>query len=166
MSKDVPEAEDAVAPRRKPKGRLGPMMMAAGLIVLLGGGGGAAWHLGMLDGLLGVADSKVSASLAARPILVELPELIANLNAGPRRQAFVRLKARIEVPRTEDAALIREAMPRVMDLFTTYLRETRPEELRGSAGNHRLREELIARANIALRPATVSDVLFVEFVVQ
>ena len=56
----------------------------------------------------------------------------------------------------------------------TYLRETRPEELRGSAGTHRLREELIARANIAVAPPTgsnqpaprVTDVLFVEILIQ
>ncbi|MCU0986234.1 MAG: flagellar basal body protein FliL, partial [Acetobacteraceae bacterium] len=31
---------------------------------------------------------------------------------------------------------------------------------------HRLREELIARANVATRPARVTDVLFVEMLVQ
>jgi flagellar FliL protein len=166
MSKDTSEADDAAATRRKPKGRLGFAMMAAGVVVLLGGGGGAAWYAGLLNTPFGLAGETVAAAMTPKPVLVELPDIIANLNAGPRRQAFVRLKARIEVPRAEDAAIVREAMPRVLDLFTTYLRETRPEELRGSAGNHRLREELIARANIALRPATVSDVLFTEFVVQ
>jgi flagellar FliL protein len=57
-------------------------------------------------------------------------------------------------------------MPRLLDMFTGYLRETRPEELRGSAGTQRLREELLARANIATRPGTVTDVLFVELIVQ
>ena len=46
-------------------------------------------------------------------------------------------------------------MPRLQDLFQTYLREMRPEELRGSAGTYRLREELIARANVAVAPARV-----------
>jgi flagellar FliL protein len=53
-----------------------------------------------------------------------------------------------------------------LDLFNTYLREMRPEELRGSAGTHRLREELIARASIAVAPARVTDILFVELLVQ
>jgi len=57
-------------------------------------------------------------------------------------------------------------MPRILDLFTTCLREMRPEELRGSAGTHRLREELIARANLAAPPARVTDVLFVEMLLQ
>jgi flagellar FliL protein len=48
----------------------------------------------------------------------------------------------------------------------TYLREMRPEELRGSAGSYRLREELIARGNIAVAPARISDVLFTQMLIQ
>jgi flagellar FliL protein len=54
----------------------------------------------------------------------------------------------------------------LQDLFTTYLRELRPEELRGSLGMHRLREELTARARVAAHPVKVTDVLFVEMLVQ
>jgi flagellar FliL protein len=57
-------------------------------------------------------------------------------------------------------------MPRLQDLFQTYLREMRPEELRGSAGTYRLREELIARADIAVAPARIQDLLFTEILVQ
>jgi flagellar FliL protein len=57
-------------------------------------------------------------------------------------------------------------MPRILDLFQTYLREMRPEELRGSAGTQRLREELLARANLAAAPARIVDVLFQEIIVQ
>jgi flagellar FliL protein len=57
-------------------------------------------------------------------------------------------------------------MPRIIDLFQTYLREMRPEELRGSAGTQRLREELVARANLVAAPARVVDVLFQEIIVQ
>jgi flagellar FliL protein len=42
----------------------------------------------------------------------------------------------------------------------------RPEELRGAEGTYRLREELIARADIAAAPARVANVLFTEMLVQ
>jgi flagellar FliL protein len=42
----------------------------------------------------------------------------------------------------------------------------RPEELRGSAGTYRLREELLARANLAATPARVTDVLFTQMLIQ
>jgi flagellar FliL protein len=101
-----------------------------------------------------------------QPVFVAMPEITANLNAPGRRAAFIRLKSQIEVMGPQDAAALQAAMPRIVDLFTTYLREMRPEELRGSAGTHRLREELTARANIAAAPARVTDVLFTEILVQ
>ena len=103
------------------------------------------------------SDKPDGTAALAGPIFAELPDIVANLNAGPRRTVFVKLRTRIELVRPEDAALVTAAMPRLLDLFQTYLREMRPEELRGSAGTYRLREELIARSNIALAPARVQD---------
>jgi flagellar protein FliL len=42
----------------------------------------------------------------------------------------------------------------------------RPEELRGSAGSYRLREELLSRANLAAAPARITDVLFTQMLIQ
>lgn len=100
------------------------------------------------------------------PIFAELPDIIANLNGGPRRTVYVKLRARLELVKAEDEALVHAAMPRLLDLFQTYLREMRPEELRSSAGTYRLREELMARANIALAPARIQDLLFTEILIQ
>ena len=46
------------------------------------------------------------------------------------------------------------------------LREMRVEDLSGSAGIYRLREELLDRVNVAARPVVVNDVLFREMLVQ
>ncbi|MFC7538800.1 flagellar basal body-associated FliL family protein [Siccirubricoccus deserti] len=95
-----------------------------------------------------------------------MPDIVANLNATGRRSSYIKLRSKLEITRAEDAALLQAAMPRLLDLFTTYLREMRPEELRGSAGTQRLREELIARASTAAAPARVTDVLFIELLLQ
>ena len=51
--------------------------------------------------------------------------------------------------------------------FQVYLRELRVEdELSGSAGVYRLKEELLARVNAAVEPINVTDVLFKEMLVQ
>jgi flagellar FliL protein len=42
----------------------------------------------------------------------------------------------------------------------------RPEELRGSEGSYRLRDELVGRAAVAAAPAQVRDVLFQELIIQ
>lgn len=112
------------------------------------------------------AKAESKPSVEGAPNFVEVPDIIANLNAGPRRTVYVKLRSRVELARPEDGPLVQAAMPRLLDLFQTYLREMRPEELRGSAGTYRLREELIARANIALAPARVQDLLFTEMLIQ
>jgi flagellar FliL protein len=61
---------------------------------------------------------------------------------------------------------VKQEMPRLQDMLQTYLREMRPEELRGSAGIYRLREELLGRANVVLAPVRVNDVLFTQLLIQ
>ena len=154
--------------------------------VLLLGGGAGAWFSGLLPRLLGhggehVAEAehgaagekadkadrgdKKVAEVTPAPTFLELPDIVANLNSG-RRATFIKLKAKFELSKPEDVAPVQAAMPRIVDLFQSYLREMRPEELRGTAGTYRLREELIARSNIAAHPARVLNVLFTELLVQ
>lgn len=109
---------------------------------------------------------KAEPGAVAAPIFTELPDIVTNLNAGGRRTVYVKLRVRLELARPEDAAAVTAAMPRLLDLFQTYLREMRPEELRGSAGTYRLREELLARTNIAVAPVRVQDLLFAEMLIQ
>ena len=72
----------------------------------------------------------------------------------------------LEVKEEKQAEAIKPSLPRVTDLFQTYLRELRPSDLSGSAGLFRLKEELTKRVNNALSPNQVSAVLFKEIVVQ
>jgi flagellar protein FliL len=134
------------------------------------------WFTGILPPLIGLgpkpkaethpADQPAAEATVKPPTFVDVPEIVANLNSQGRRPAFVKLKARIELAKADDQMVVAAAMPRIQDLLQTYLREMRPEELRGSAGTWRLREELIARANIAVAPARVTDVLFTEMLIQ
>ncbi len=142
-------------------------LLVLALPVLLAAGGAGLWFTGVIPHLLGTKHVPDAAEAAhAVPVFVELPEMIANLNAGGHRTSFIKLKARLELANAADVVAFTEAQPRIIDLFQTYLREVRPEELRGSAGTYRLREELIARAGIAAAPAKVVDVLFTEMLVQ
>lgn len=173
---DVP-ARDGEAPK---KGGGKKKLLLLAIPVVLAAIGAGLWFGGILPPLLGMGADKHAADAPAKPsdpnaaaetpttapTFFEVPEIIANLNAGARRNVFIKLKAKLELSKPEDQAAVTAALPRVLDMFQTYLRETRPEELRGSAGTYRLREELIARANIAAAPARVVDVLFTEMIVQ
>lgn len=156
----------------KAKGGRRKLLLLA-LPVLLVAVGAGLWFSGALPGLLGkggeaaaTAEAEAAAPAARPPVFFDMPEIVANLNAPGRRASYIRLRSKLELSRPEDAAAVQAAMPRLLDLFTTYLREMRPEELRGSAGTQRLREELIARATLAAAPARVTDVLFTEILLQ
>ena len=162
------DGDAADAPKKAGGGKKKLILLA--LPVLLLGVGAGLWFSGILPGLLGMHPPPAAAAAAAAPArvpaFVQMPDITANLNAPGRRAMFIKLRSQIEVLGAEDQAALTAAMPRLVDLFTTYLREMRPEELRGSAGTHRLREELTARANIVASPARVTDVLFQEILVQ
>ena len=95
----------------------------------------------------------------------ELPDLIVNLSSSSGSR-FLKLSVQLELENAEDLAAIEAVTPRVIDQFQTYLREMRVEDLRGSAGIYRLRQELLYRVNIAAHPVKVEDVLFQEMLIQ
>ncbi len=143
------------------------ILIAAPVVLLLFGGAGL-WFSGLLPEWLGMkhGEHHEEAAKPAVPVFVDMPDIVANLNGDPRRPTYLKLQSRLEITKAEDAEKVKLAMPRLLDLFQTYLREMRPDELRGSAGIYRLREELIARANVAVQPAKVVDVLFTQLLIQ
>ena len=160
------ESTDPETP--KPAGGKRKLIIMAARILLLGVGAGL-WFTGTLPRLLGMDHAAQEAAEAGKPqtpIYIDLPEMIANLNGNPQRPSYVKISARVEVLKADDAEKVKAALPKLQDLFLTYIREMRPEELRGSAGTYRLREELLARANLAATPARVTDVLFTQMLIQ
>ena len=155
------EAQPKSSSRRK-------LILLVAPVVAIAGTAGGLWFTGILPRLLGMqhAEKHEDASKPPTPIYIDLPEFVANLNSNPQRPSYVKLTARLEVLKAEDADHVKAALPRLQDLFLTYIREMRPQELRGSAGTYRLREELIARANLAATPARVTDVLFTQMLIQ
>jgi flagellar FliL protein len=166
MSATLSASAEPAAPA--PKGGKKTLLMLAVPVVLAAAGAGL-WFSGIGPKLLGhkpPAPVAAAVAPAGQPVFAELPDLIANLNTAPHHQSFIKVKVKLELAQPSDQAVLALCMPRLLDLFQTYLREQRPEELRGSAGTYRLREELIARANIAMAPARVNDVLFTEMLIQ
>ena len=163
----APAAEDGEKPAKK-KGKL----LLIAIPVLLIGIGAGGWFSGVIPSLIGgkhkaAADTgKPLVVAAAPPVYVDVPEIISNLNVPGKRASYVKLHAKLELGGKADEAPVTAAMPRIEDLFQTYIRDMRPEELRGSEGSYRLREELIDRASVAASPAHVTDVLFLELIVE
>lgn len=163
----APEDIETVAPTEpevKPKGKSKLVMIAGGAVVLLLVAGAGLYFTGIVGG----HKSTEKAEAAPKPLVFfDLPDFLVNLNAGGAKKAsFLKLSVSLELERPEDTPKLQAVMPRVIDNFQVYLRELRVEDLRGSGGIYRLREELLARVNAAVAPVKVTDVLFKEMLVQ
>jgi len=136
---------------------------AGGILLLLGGGGAYMYFTGGLDRLMGHKTEEVA---APKPLaFFDLPDFLVNLNAGGRKSNFLKLTVSLQIEKQEDAMKLQAVLPRIIDNCQIFLRELRIEDLRGSGGIYRLREELLSRIN-AVSPVKVEDVLFKEMLVQ
>jgi flagellar protein FliL len=154
------EAVESVAP----KGRLKLMIAAAGVLLMVVVGSAAAWFLLLRH----PADEMHADAVPLRPpVFLEVPDMLVNLTGLPgERVQYLKVKLVLEVKEERQVEAIKPTMPRVTDIFQTYLRELRVSDLNGSAGLFRLKEELTRRVNTVISPSQVNAVLFKEFVIQ
>ena len=145
-----------------PKGKLKLIIAAVGFIVIVGGGAGG-WML-----MKGKSEKHADATPVGKPpVYVDVPEIMVNLAGLPgERVQYLKVRIVLEVKEEKQVEAIKPTMPRVTDIFQTYLRELRPSDLNGSVGMFRLKEELTRRVNAAISPSQVNAVLFKEIVVQ
>jgi flagellar basal body-associated protein FliL len=102
----------------------------------------------------------------AKAAFFDIPDIIVNIQTPDSAPAFLKLSVSLELDKAEAKAAIEPVLPRIIDQFQTYLRELRVEDIRGSAGVMRLKEELLRRVNLAVAPTPVRDVLLKEMIVQ
>jgi flagellar protein FliL len=162
---EVP-AQDAPPPPRRRKGLL---IGAVGFVVLLIATLVTLYMTGFADKLLGHKPAEAEKVAEAPPppaVFFDLPDLLVNLNTTGRKASFLKLSVSLELSHAEDLPKLQAVMPRIIDNFQVYLRELRVEDLRGSGGIYRLREELLARVSSAAAPIAIRDVLFKEMLVQ
>lgn len=186
------EGADGDAPKKK---GLPIKLIAIGLaavLVLGGGGGGAAWYFLLKpkagDAQAGAKDAhgkekkkekkkdakhgedgaKTAGILKEGPdgvYFYTLPPLMVNMQGSDGRPTFLKLEVILELADEHLAEEIDPSMPRVEDMLQTFLRELRPEDLSGSQGTFRLRQEIQRRVNLMIAPAKVNTVLFGDILI-
>ena len=160
-------ASDGASKSKKKK-----LIIIVAVLLLVVGGAAAAFFTGLLEPLMSMITGKDSSTVASGEapegigLFHDLPEVLVNLNTAGRKSQFLKMKVSLEVASEQDKLIIDAVKDRVMDNFQVYLRELRIEDLQGSAGMYRLREELLRRVRAATAPAQVKDVLFKEMLVQ
>ena len=148
----------------QPKSKFKLIVMIVGVLVLLGSGA-ASYFLFFRGGH--DDEHHAEAAKVKPPVFVDVPDMLVNLTGNPGdRVQYLKIKIVLELKEEKQIEEIKPTMPRVTDIFQTYMRELRPADLNGSAGLFRLKEELTRRVNNTVAPIKVSAVLFKEIVVQ
>ena len=175
------EAEDGEgAPARK---KLSPKMMiiaGAAAVLVLGGGTGAFFLLKpKSDGAAERpkaekrADRKEGEKLVGEVrqgpdgiLFYTMPSVVVNMQTADGRPTFLKLKLTLEAPDQATIDRLEPNMPRLQDMFQSFLRELRPEDLQGSQGSYQLRMEIQRRVNLVIAPSKVNAVLIEEMLIN
>lgn len=148
-----------------PSGKLRFAIIGLAFIVILGGGAGGAYFSGLFDGLLEV-EEEPQLYQPVNVVFYDLPEMIVNLVSNTKKPAYLKIHLSLELDENEDIVTLERLLPRVIDHFQVFLRELRVDDLNGSAGIYRIKEELLRRVTIAVYPVEIRDVLFKEMLIQ
>ena len=135
------------------------------LLVFGGGGAGAYFFLFKSDGAHEAKAEEVPLT-PPKVAFSDMQDILVNIQSNDGTPAYLKLGVSLELENDEQKAALEPLMPRITDQFQAYLRELRLDDLKGSAGVLRLKEELLRRVNVAAAPYKVRDVLLKEMIVQ
>lgn len=164
------EGEATEQPPKKNKKLL--LMIIIAVLFIGGAGAGGFFFLSSKESETAAEGEEGKATVTAEParpvqsFFFDLPDITVNLSSNGGAARFLRIKTVLEVGSQTDVLELEKIKPRIVDDFQVYLRELRPDDLRGSAGAYRLRHDLLLRANQAAQPIHVHNVLFRELIVQ
>jgi flagellar FliL protein len=184
------EGEDGEgAPAKKKIPKMFLIAGAAALVLVLGGGGAGAYFMflkpkpeaaagkdakkkpekkGKKDEK-GKKDDKAAGQVREGPdgvLFYTLPDVVVNMQTADGRPTFLKLKLTLELPDQATVDELEPNMPRLQDMFQTFLRELRPEDLSGSQGSYQLRMEILRRVNLVIAPSKANAVLIEEMLIN
>ena len=168
-SEEGAEGEEGEAGGKKklPIPKLAIFIGAPVLLIIIGVG--VAFMLGLFGGKhpdKGASKPQIAANDPSQVQFYDLPEMLVNLNTGGKSETYLKLQVAIEIPKDAQPADIQPALPRITDQFQVFLRELRLEDLSGSAGTYRLKQELLRRIKLSGLKVKVDDVLIREMLIQ
>ena len=167
VDEESTEGEQEGSSRKKLSGKKLVLFIVLPIFVI-GAGAAGVYYSGFADSYLGIEKSAEEEEAAAfkKAVFFDLPEMLVNLNSSGRRTNFLKINISLELEEESDIKNLELLMPRIVDGFQIYLRELRVDDLRGSAGMYRLREDLLRRINEVAKPIRINDILFKEMLIQ
>ena len=145
-------------------------------VAVLAGGGGAAWFM------MGSGEEEEGKDTHAKadkkghddedeehqeepgPV-VDLDSFLLNL-ADRDGQRYLKMTIKLELDRPEAETDFAAKVPAIRDSLLVLLSSKESHLLKTANGKRRIRDEILARANRAMKKGKVSNVFFTDFVIQ
>ena len=160
----APEADPEEAGKKL--GSKSILLIAGAALVALVGAGAGAYFGGLLDPILAPGGPDERPEMSVAVVFYDLPEMVVNLGTAKKKRTYLKIQVSLELDDGQDIKTLERLLPRVIDHFQVYLRELRVDDLHGSAGVYRLKEELLRRVSVAAHPVQIRAVLFKEILIQ
>src|ERR1043166_1536677 len=128
------------------------------LVVLLGIGAGSYF---MFFAGHSEDEAKLAEAAEEKPIIppevafYDVPNILVNIQSPDGNPAYLKISLSLEMNNEEEKTGVEALKDRMVDQFQSYLRELRNDDLKGSAGIARVKEELLRRVNVAAAPYKV-----------
>ncbi len=169
---DAAELEDGLEKKKFSGKKL--IMIIVPIVLLLLGGGAAYMFMGgeehkeevVLDADGNPVEAGEGDLESVELLFYDIEPLLVNLTSAGGKSAYLKLAITLEVDKQSSVDELQVKLPRIVDNFQVYLRELRLEDVNGSAGMFRLKEELLIRVNETIYPTRVNDVLFKEMLIN
>jgi flagellar FliL protein len=137
------------------------IIIAAALLVLGAGGGFGAYMF--LGGEAPTEGETVEVVDETPPVFYDMPEIVIRLDGGQGQ--YLKLATVLDLAAEHTPDEIKAIEPRLLDVMQTYLIELKPDDIKGTAGMYRVRQELLRRVN-DLVPGSTKDILFKTIILQ
>ena len=137
------------------------IIIAAALLVLGAGGGFGAYMF--LGGDAPAEGEHAEVIDDTPPVFYDMPEIVIRLDGGQGQ--YLKLATVLDLTSEHAPEEMKAIEPRLLDVMQTYLIELKPDDIKGTAGMYRVRQELLRRVN-DLVPGSTKDILFKTIILQ
>ena len=158
----APAGMDGDAGAAPPRSKKKLLIIVAAALLLLGGGGGFGAYM-FLGGEAPAEGEAAEVADAPPPVFYDMPEIVIRLDGG--QGPYLKLATVLDLAPDHTPDEIKAIEPRLLDMMQTYLIELKPDDIKGTAGMYRVREELLRRVNDVV-PGSTKDILFKTIILQ
>ncbi len=100
-------------------------------------------------------------------VFIPVDEITVNLRQGVENNtSWLKIRVTLEVHGKGNGEVVKNMLPKIVDIFQTYLKELRKSDLDGSFGIYKIKDEMMLRINTVLYPAKIEGILFQDFMMQ